>query len=889
MNLFAWTMAWRETRAGWRHFVYFVVSVAVGVGALVTVSAFATSVERTVTREARSLLGGDIEIRTSRPLSAEGQAVLSEVQSRGYRMTHVSELIAMAAVPGDAQGAPAGHTTQVVELKAVDPAYPLYGAVGVEPAQSLAALLGVRDGCRSQPCPGAVVQESLLIRLGLRPGDEIKIGQATFSIRGVITKEPDRMANAFSLGPRVVISQAGLQAAELVKPGSRVRERYLLRAGGDPVLLPLVHELRGRLAAESARVSTYREAQPQLKRFLEQLTRYLGLVGLTALFVGGIGVATTVHAFVREKLQSIAVLKTLGATTPLVVQIYVVQALVLALVGSAAGALFGLSVQGALPSLLRTTFGMDLLDQLEFSGRWGDWSGFLVVAKGLALGVLTALLFTLWPVLAIRDIRPSVILRRLTVQTPDSGSPGKTRFPAWRRRPTLDPLRVSASAVILVGLTGLAMWQAGSWRVGSLYLGGLLGAVLVLHQAARWLIRGLRALPPVRSLVLRYALGNIHRPGSQAVGVMMAIGLALMVIVSVSLLERALVEQVTTTRPTDAPTYFFIDIQPDQREGVLELLHRHTGTSGLEALPLLRSRLAAVDGEAIKLEAEQELPNDRPDERRRAWYQTREYVVTVLENLPKDNVVVSGTWWTPGEPSETPWVSIEEEAARSLGVEVGSTLSLDVQGTVVSAKVRSIRKVEWSNFSTNFYMIFSPGSLEGAPFTYVATVHTEPGQDLPLLQDMVVQFPNVTGIHIGDVLDGFARMLDRLSMAIHAVAFFSLISGVLVMATALSATRYRRLYESVILKALGATRSTIARSYASEYALLGLIAGVIGIGLANVLSWGLLEYLFDLSWSFQPSLLVASLLLTILLTVVVGFFGTYGILGRRPLAVLRYE
>ncbi len=600
--------------------------------------------------------------------------------------------------------------------------------------------------------------------------------------------------------------------------------------------------------------------------------------------------ATTVAAFIRTKLHSIAILKTVGASTSLVVQIYVLQTTLLALGGSAAGAAAGLVLQGALPGLLQTTFATDLLDQVDFATTLtsAEW---IVVAKGMALGLLTALLFASWPVLAIREIRPSAIFRRLggeagqatgsslPLALPSSGSP----------RRSFDLLRVVVTGGIGAGLSLLAMWQARSWRVGLLYMAGLAVAVLCLAAGARLLIRAVRVLPAPQSLVLRYALGNIYRPGSQAAGIMVAVGLALMVIVAVSVAERALVDQVTTKRPDDAPTLFFIDIQPDQRDGVLRLIHEQTGALDVEALPLLRARLSAVNGEPIQAEEEPEGGAERADERRRLWYQTREYVLTTVATLPKDNEIVHGTWWAPGEQVPSPQVSVEEEAARYLGLAVGSSLAVDIQGTVVTAQVRSIRKVEWGNLSTNFYMIFSPGSLDGAPFTYVATVRTVPHQDLPLLHAMVSQFPNVTGIHMGDVLDSFTRMLDRLALAIRAVALFSVVTGVLVMATALAATRYRRLYESVILKALGATRVTIARTLAWEYAVLGVMAGVIGIALANVLSWGVLEYLLEISWGFYPGLLASSLLATVTLTVLTGFFSSFGMLGRAPLSVLRHE
>ncbi|MEX5212789.1 MAG: FtsX-like permease family protein [Nitrospiraceae bacterium] len=881
-------MAWRETSAGWRHFLFFLVCIAVGVGALVTVSVFAANVERTITREARSLMGGDIEVRLSRPISDEGRAVLASLAERGIALTHASELIAMAAVQPTAEGLQVDQRSQVVELKAVEPAYPIYGQVRLEPDRPLHELL-MTASCGNIPCHGAVVQESLLIRLGLRLGQHLKIGEELFAITGLLRKEPDRMANAFSLGPRVMISQEGLAAAGLIKPGSRVRERYLLRIPPGSAVMPLVHELRGRLEREQPRVSSSQDAQPQLKRFLDQMGRYLGLVGLTALFVGGIGVATTVHAFMREKMTTIAVMKTLGATTGVIIGIYLRQVLLLALLGSLFGAAVGLGLQPILPQLVKTAFSIDLLDQIDF-GSTVSWSSLVVVLKGIVLGLLTAILFTVWPLLRVREIRPVVILRRdLTVMKQIQEAGHLVGSVGARGAFASDGISIAAAAVIALGLGVLAVWQAGSWTVGLLYAVGLLTAVLVLLGSARVLMSLVRRMPRPRSLAVRQALGNLHRPGSQATGIMVAIGLALMVTSTVSILERALVQQVVTNRPDDAPTFFFIDIQPDQREGVLNLIHRQTGALGIEAMPLVRSRLASVNGQAVKVvEDPGTSPADRED-RRKVWYLTREYVLTFSETLPKGNELIKGTWWPPGVAPDRPLISIEEEAARHLELDVGSTVGLDIQGSVVEAQVSSIRRVEWGNFTTNFYMILSPGSLEGAPFTYVATARVEPDREVPLQQSMVQTFPNVTAINIGDVLDSFTVMLDRLALAIRAVALFSILSGTVVMGAALSATRYRRLYESVVFKALGATRGLLLRAFASEYALLGLAAGLIGLALANALAWGVLRFLFELEWSFHPAVAAVSLASTVGLTLAVGFVGTFRLLGQRPLPVLRRE
>ncbi len=889
MTSFIINMAWRETRAAWRHFLYFLVCIAIGVGALTGVSLFGTQVEQAVTKEARGLLGGDLEIRLSRPISPTGRNVLDSLSDREVALTHVSELVAMAAKAGSSGS---GQPTQIIELKAVEPQYPLYGTLRLEPPDDLVDLLGQQTrGCPDRTCFGAVVQESLLIRMGLMVGDQLRIGQGLFIITGVVKTEPDRMANAFSLGPRVLMSREGLLAAELVKVGSRIRERYLLRIPNTMVPEPLLYELRGRLAQDSARVSSYRDAQPQLKQSLEQLTRYLGLIGLTALFVGGLGVATSVHAFVREKLNTIAILKTVGAESPTIIRTYGLQAMILGLVGSLVGLMIGVLLHQGLPWMLAALMASDLLDQLGFATNGMDLA-IAPLVKGLALGMLSTLLFALWPLLTIRDIQPAKIFRReVAPLTPMTNHRRGRWWSSWRE---IDGVKILVSAGIGLGLALLSVWQAGSWKVGLLFVLAFAAAVLLLGASARGVLMVLKKWPRPEPLVLRQALGNVLRPGSQAVSITIAIGIAVMVVTTVSLVERSLLAQVGDKRPTDAPTFFFIDIQPDQAEGMAALLRQRSSDPNPRLTPLVRSRLSAVKGEPVKFEAtseeeEQKEKTAQKEERRKKWYLTREYVLTFLQDLPKDNKVVGGEWWKPGQVFTKPLISIEEDAAKQLGLIVGDTVELDIQGAPITGEISSIRQVEWGNFSTNFYMIFSPGALDAAPHTYVATVHVGPSEEVALQQAVVTSFPNVTAINMGDVLDSFARVLDRLSLAIRAVALFCVLSGGLVMAAALAATRYRRLYESVILKALGATRGVIVRSFAAEYALLGALGGLLGCALASGLSWAVLSTVFDLSWSLQPAVLATGFTVTVTLTILVGFLSTYRLLGQPPLAVLRHE
>ena len=889
MTAFVFSMAWRETRAAWRHFLYFLVCIAIGVGALTGVALFGAQVEQAVTKEARGLLGGDLEVRLSRLVSPTGQSVLDSLHERGVSLTHVSELVAMAA---RVESSDSGQPTQIIELKAVESQYPLYGTLRLEPQADLAELLREQpDRCSDHPCFGAVVQESLLIRMGLNVGDRLKIGQGWFIITGVVKMEPDRMANAFTLGPRVLMSREALHAAELVKVGSRIRERYLLKLPDSMAPEPLLYELRSRLGSDSARVSSYREAQPQLKQSLEQLTRYLGLIGLTALFVGGLGVATSVHAFVREKLHTIAILKTVGADSPTIIRTYGIQATILGLVGSVVGLIIGVLLYQGLPWVIAGLMASDLLDQLGFVKN-AMTLALAPLAKGLALGMLSTILFALWPLLTIREIKPARIFRHEI--TPLVSTPSRRTKRWWPHWQKIDRIKLLVSILIGAGLALLSVWQAGSWKVGLLFVLAFAVAVLLLGASARGVLLALKKSPRPEALVLRQALGNVVRPGSQAVSITIAIGIAVMVVTTVSLVERALLVQVGDNRPTDAPTFFFIDIQPDQADGMVALLRQRSSDPAPRLTPLVRSRLSALKGDPVKMEPtseeeEQKEKAAQKEERRKKWYLTREYVLTFLQDLPKDNKVVQGEWWKPGHVFIKPLISIEEDAAKQLGLTVGDTLELDIQGVPITGEISSIRQVEWGNFSTNFYMIFSPGSLDGAPHTYVATVRITPSEEVALQQAIVASFPNVTAINMGDVLDSFARVLDRLSLAIRAVALFCVLSGGLVMAAALAATRYRRLYESVILKALGATRGMIVRSFAAEYALLGALGGLLGCVLASALSWAVLETVFDLSWNLQPTVLAIGFAATIILTMLVGFLSTYRILGQPPLAVLRQE
>jgi len=436
------------------------------------------------------------------------------------------------------------------------------------------------------------------------------------------------------------------------------------------------------------------------------------------------------------------------------------------------------------------------------------------------------------------------------------------------------------SGLLALALAGLALWQAGSWRAAGLFIGALVAALALLNTAAWLVVRLARRVPRWRPLAWRQGLANLYRPGSQAQTVLVSVGVGVMIILAIHLVEQNILWEIGENVPTDAPTFFFIDLQPDQRDAFERLLVER-GHTDARLTPLVRSRLWALNGQQVRRESY--------EDREHGWYFTREYVLTFLNDLPKGNAITKGQWWEGGGSSGLPRVSVEEEAARRLGLDLGSTVEFDIQGAKVSGRIASIRKVEWGNMSTNFYFIFEPGTLEGAPMTYVATTRVAPQEEVSLQRATVAAFPNVSAINIRAVLDSVAQVVDRISLVIRFMAALSILAGAVVLAGALAATRFRRIYEAMVFKAVGATRRVLATAFAVEYALLGAAAGVIGAGLATGLAWGAGHWILDMKWLFQPVALVWGIGATIAGTVLVGFLSTYRILGQKPLPVLRRE
>jgi putative ABC transport system permease protein len=826
----------RELRGAGRHFAYLAACVSLGVAALVAVGSLGRSVERTVAASGKAMMGGDVELRSSQPLSPTSEAAIAELAGGGARIARVRELAAMAQ-----PAAGRGDRTLLVELKAVGAAYPLYGRLETVPPAPLADLIG---GGR------ALVQEAVLSRLGLAVGDTLRIGEADFRVTGAIASEPDRAVGFFSLGPRILIAESDLPATGLVRLGSRVRYRTLVTVGGGDVEAAR-DALATRLDDAGLRVASYRQAQPGLRRFWDQLTIYLGLTGLVALLVGGIGVSVSVRALLRRRIATIAMLKCLGAPWPRIFVAYLAQTAALGLAGSVAGALLGAALARFLAPALERLLPFPL-----------DWTiAPAAVAHGIAMGVGVTLLCALPPLAEIRRVPPSLLLRHDVEPRPLG----------WRGVVTALP--------VAAGLSALALWQAGSWKVGGLFIGGFAGGLVILYLAARAALAGARRLPRLPCIAWRHAVAALHRPGGHSATVLVTLGLAVMLVVAVALLEGAIRAALSGPSAARAPAFFFIDIQPDQAQDFARLVAERTG-SAPNLVPVVRARLAAVNGEPLSRDT------GRRDE---AWYLTREYVLTWAAARPERDVITSGSWWTPEEAAREPLISVEDEIAKSLGVGVGGRLTWDIQGVPITARVTSLRKVDWRTFGANFFVIFSPGALDGAPATFIATAQAAPAEADRLQSAVVAAFPNISAIPVREVLERAARLVDQIALAVRLVAAVSILAGLIVLAGALSITRHERLYQAVIWKALGATRGLIARTFAVEYALLGAAAGLAGTALAAALAWGVQRWVLEVPWLWQPAALAAGVAGATLLALAVGYLGSYRLLGQKPLAVLRGE
>jgi len=834
----------RESRGSWKRFAFFVACLAVGVAAVVSVAGLSAALAEGVRREARQLLAADLSVSSLQPLPADLLEFLTRRPE--LQMTEIKELVTMAAVV-KRPGRPGA--SQLVELKMVQGQYPFYGVLDTDPQGPLEPMLSAE---------AVLVAPDLLSRLALRVGDEIRLGGEAFRIAGVVHSEPDQGSGPFRLGPRVMVNGDGFRRADLDQRGSRVLHRLLLKLPsetGAEEAEGLATELRDRVGEfDGIRVRTYKDAQETLQQAIQRVERFLGLVALLSLLLGGLGVAQTTRAWLASRIDAIAIYRCLGLRPNDVTKLYLGHAVLLGLAGGILGAAVGILIQQFVPTLIG-----DLLPVSELT-----WWSPGAVAKGIGLGVGLALLFTLAPLLATRRVSPMRVLRK-DVEPVAQG-------------------RVSTlllSGLLLLGIWMAAALQARDAKLGSQFTLGIVVAAGLLALAAFVLMRSLaplgRRLEPVWA---RHGVGSLAQPGAATLGSVVAVGLGVILVTALGFVERGLSDELRGELPTSAPTAFLIDIQPDQWPEVERLL-RQQGSTSIDSVAVVTARLRSVDGKAVS-----ELAEASSDDGDRRWALTREQRLTYLQELPADNSIIEGELWS--DP-EAPEVSVEEGFATELGVELGSRLGFDIQGIPLELSVTSIRTVDWRTFGINFFLVVEPGVLEDAPQVRIATARFPPRAEQAAQDLLAAEFPNVTLLKIREVLEKIARGLDKMTSGVRFLGSFSILAGILILAGGISAGSVQRGQRVALLKTLGMTRREIAAMMATEYALIGSVAGVIGTAGGALLSWFVLTQSMELSWQPYPRLILLSLGLSVVLTALTGIVASWGALQRRPLAVLRAD
>jgi putative ABC transport system permease protein len=840
-------MAVREVRASWQRLLFFFVCIAIGVGSIVALRSVIQSVRGTLAGEARALLASDAMVTSNRPWT---EPVLERfaVEERDGRIADRSQAVELPTMVRPSESA--NGATRMVELRAVEEEFPFYGELTLE---------GQRYSHDVLKDHGVVVRPELLTQFGLEVGDSLRIGTQDFEIRGVIAAEPGRRLGAFTLGPRVFIDVADLESTGLLAFGSRASYQMLLQVPGD-ALDQLVVDLRSAFANEFVGIRHYRRSEDQIGENLTRAENYLSLVGLVVLILGGIGISSVTRVFVQQKFRSIAILKCVGSSSAQVLSVYMTQVLLLGFAGSLLGVVLAAGVIAAVPSFAGELAAMLPVDYgLTPSAVW----------HGLAVGMLVSILFSVVPLLEVRHVKPSLLLRQ------ESGPRGG-----------FDRLKWGVTAGVAAALVAVASWQAGSLEVGLLLCAGFVATAFVLHLAGLALVRAVQPLRYARSFALRQAVLHIIRPGNQTRVILLAVGLGAFFILGVRSLQANLLRDFAVQVGPDAPDMFLIDIQPDQRDRVAALLDEANGAAPApRVMPTLRARVVGVEGQEIDLDSYQEV--------RGRGGLSREFTVTYRPHLEANEEIIAGAWWAPDDgPGDEPEVSIEERFLERNRIRVGDRMSFDVLGRIITARVASIRRVDWQDFRAGGFMfVFRPGVFDDAPHTFISSLQgpRDSAARSRMLSTLVAQFPNVSVIDLREILQTVQGIVNNVTLAVTVVGGLVLLSGALILIGAVSMTKFRRVYEAAILKTLGASSRLIAAMLVLEYGVLGAIAGTVGALGAIALSWAVARFALELPWEATPLITVGGIVATAVFVAAVGVLASLDVLRHKPLATLRAE
>jgi putative ABC transport system permease protein len=837
-------MAARELRSSWRRLLLFFVCIAIGVGGIVLLRSVVQDVRTAITRDARGLAAADVTLSTSRPWDEKTRALIERrlVDVPVTARTEGLEISTMVR-PADLSR----PVAKLAEVQGVQSAFPLYGTVEVQDGRRYSHALVAGHG--------ALVRPELLVQLDSRVGDDILIGSSRFTIRGVLVSEPGRGVTGFSFGPRILVDAADLEGTGLLGFGSRVSREIQLKLP-DRAIEPVAAALRTDLRGQFVNVRTYRGTEDHVGEDLSRAENYLSLVGLVIVILGGIGVWSVTRVFVQQKVRAIAVLKCLGATSRQVFAAYLAQAVLLGAAGCVLGVGLAWAALAALPGLFA--------DQPAFARVPNDMTPSAVI-QGVAIGLLVAVLFSAVPLLDVRGVKPSLLLRDAV----------RTRERDW--------VRWAAIVVLLASLVLLASWQAASLRIGLAVSVGLAAVATVLSLVSAGLIRAVRPLAHSRSVAIRHAVLRLSRPGNQTRAVLLAVGLGAFFMVGVRSLQANLLAQVSLTLDANAADMFLIDVQPDQAPVLEKLLAGRQDTRLLPVIPVLRARVTGVTGREVTLR--------NGDEVRRRGGLGREFTVTWRDHLQANESVVEGRFWPPGR-SGVAEVSIEKGLRDRSRLHVGDVVDFDVLGRSIRARVTSVREVDWRDARQGGFMfVFRPGPLDNAPATYVAPVRgpVDPTARARLQRDLVDRFPNVSVIDLREILQNIERVLARVTLGVSIVGGLVLLVGGLILVGSVSMTRFQRIYEVAIFRTLGAGTRLLTLMTVIEYGVLGLLAGVIGSTGAIALTYYVSRYAFDIKWAPHPVITLTGMAVTTVAVAAVGLLASADILRRRPLGTLRSE
>lgn len=836
----AWKMAWRESRSTGKRLLLFISSIVLGVAALVAINSFGYNLERAVNEQAKSLLGADLVITHRQPFSQETEELFG---SWGGEQSREARLASMVYFP-ESDG------TRLVEIRALEGGFPYYGTLVTSPPE---AAEWFRKG------PYALVDDRMMLQFDVEVGDPVKIGTFHFTVAGKLQRIPGETMTETLIVPRVYIPLDYLSQTELVQFGSRVSYRNAFRFGPMTDVEQLLEEAAPHLESQHLRSITVEDRKRRLGRSMENLYRFLSLVGFIALLLGGIGVASAIHIHIKQRLNTVAILRCLGASSRQASSIYLIQAAVMSLAGAAAGVLLGIGIQNLMPLVVREFLPVAISFEVSWRAVW----------QGLVMGLGIGLLFALLPLLTVRRISPLLALR-FTYEKEDA-------LPR-------EPLRWLVYGLIVLAIFLFALSRTQRWTHGLAFTGGTVAAFIFLVAAASlitFLVK--RFFPNSWSYVWRQGLANLYRPNNQTIVVMLALGLGTFLITTLFLVQSTLLNAVSLAGSGDRPDMVLFDIQSDQREEILQIV-RSMDLPIQQDVAIVTMRLASVNGRTV-----QEISED-PERRRRDWALFREYRSTYRENLIDSEELLAGEWQGRVGPSDEVRISLEKSIARDLGVSVGDQLVFDVQGTPIETVVGSLRQVDWQRMQANFFVVFPAGVLEDAPQFHVLMTQVRSAETSAQLQRIVVQrFPNISTIDMALVLETVDAVLDNVTFVIRTMALFSILTGLVVLVGAVISSRYQRIRESVLLRTLGASRVQIRKIMAIEYLFLGFFAALTGLILALVSSWALSQFLFETEFVVEIQPVVAVFCVVVGLTMLIGALSSRGLTDRPPLESLRAE